>query len=379
MKTVSHISVSIILLMMIGCQKNIADSENLTSDEQLILAIQSSNDKRDINVDQLPVLSREVLDQDYSDYITVSALIAYELGYEVLMGGAGDKIGINSNVYFNLEGRRLKIKGDGRDKDGWNRDNDKSECFKLVLPVTFNMPDGSTIIVVDEDGYAALKDWYTDNPDTDAKPELQYPVQITIKGITKTINTTDEMRRVYRMCAGKDKDRDNRDRNCFELVYPVTFIMPDGSTITVDDREDWLDVKTWYTNHPDSDARPELQYPVDIIYRDGTTVTTNTTDEMRAAKADCRRDDGDRDCFELVLPVTFIMPDDSIITVAEEANYMSLRTWYIDHPDSDARPELQYSVDIIYRDGTTVTINTADEMRAAKADCGQGGDGGGRP
>ncbi|MBC8400410.1 MAG: hypothetical protein ISR95_07475 [Candidatus Marinimicrobia bacterium] len=290
MKTVSHISVSIILLMMIGCQKNMTDSENLTSDEQLILAIQSSNDKQDIIVDQLPVLSREVLDKDYSDYITVSALIAYELGYEVLIGGAGAKIGINSNVYFNLEGRRLKIKGDGRDKDGWNRDNDKRECFVLVLPVTFNMPDGSTIIVADEDGYAIIKDWYSDNPDTDAKPELHYPVQINFKGTTKTINTVDEMHRVYRMCAGRDKDRDDRDRKCFDLIYPVNFIMPDGSTITVDDREGWLDVKAWYIDHPDSDARPELQYPVDIIYRDGTTVTVNTTNEMQAARADCGQD-----------------------------------------------------------------------------------------
>ncbi len=66
--------------------------------------------------------------------------------------------------------------------------------------------------------------------------------------------------------------------------------MPDGSEITVTDRDDWLDIKAWYSDHPDSDERPELQFPVDIIYRDGTTVTINNDDEMQAAKADCGGD-----------------------------------------------------------------------------------------
>jgi hypothetical protein len=67
--------------------------------------------------------------------------------------------------------------------------------------------------------------------------------------------------------------------------------MPDGSTITVADREDWAELKAWYEANPDSEERPTLQYPVDITYRDGTTQTINNDEEMRIAKEDCRDED----------------------------------------------------------------------------------------
>ena len=39
------------------------------------------------------------------------------------------------------------------------------ECFSFVYPVTYTMPDGSTMEVTgdDEDGWSALKAWYEDN------------------------------------------------------------------------------------------------------------------------------------------------------------------------------------------------------------------------
>ena len=99
------------------------------------------------------------------------------------------------------------------------------------------------------------------------------------------------MRGAYRRCGDRD---DDKDRACFALVYPVTFIMPDGSTITVADREDWAELKAWYETNPDAEERPTLQYPVDITYRDGTTQTINNDEEMRIAKEDCRDEDEDR-------------------------------------------------------------------------------------
>lgn len=284
---------AVLMLVMIGCDNNVAKPEDDNSlDEQLILAIQKSSNKMDISVDQLPAVSKTILDQDYSDLVAINALIVRDLGYETAMGGTGDKVGFSCNVYFNLDGRELKP-GRG-DKGGKGRGKDEWKCFKLVYPVTFNMPDGSTITIANESGYADLRAWYDANPGTDVKPEMQYPVEIDIKGTVKTINNEDEMHRVYRFCGGRDNDRYVKHRECFELVYPATFIMPDGSTIPVADKDDWLNVKAWYTDHPDSQERPGLQFPVDIKYRDGALVTINNDDEMRAAKADCERDGGGR-------------------------------------------------------------------------------------
>ena len=172
------------------------------------------------------------------------------------------------------------------------RYDDNRECFELVLPVSFVMPDGSTITVENDSGWVDLRSWYETNPDSEGRPELQYPVDILFDDETVTINNAEEMNMVKRECW----EYEDEGRECFGLVYPVTFIMPDGSSIVVatDDEDGWQEVKNWYDANPESEERPTLQYPVDIIYRtiDGnSTVTINNEEEMEAAKDDCREND----------------------------------------------------------------------------------------
>ena len=171
-----------------------------------------------------------------------------------------------------------------------------------------------------------------------------------------------------------DRDDDKGDWKCFDLVLPVTYVMPDGSTITVssDDEDDWVQLKSWYDANPNSEEKPTLQYPVDILFetRDGSiTVTVTNDEEMRNAYLRCGgRDDDDRECFELVLPVSFVMPDGSTITVENDSGWVNLRSWYETNPDAEGRPELQYPVDILF-DDETVTINNAEEMNMVKREC----------
>ena len=76
-------------------------------------------------------------------------------------------------------------------------------------------------------------------------------------------------------------------KDCFDLVHPITYIMPDGSMITVENREDWIQIRNWYAANPGIREEPVLQYPVEIIFRDGTTATINSDEELRQAYADC--------------------------------------------------------------------------------------------
>jgi len=263
-------------------------SNELSSDDQLILAIQNASDKQEIDTDQLPSVSREVLERDYAEHITVGASMAPELGYEVLLGGMESRMGDRSEAYFDLEGRELRGSGSARDED----ERDREQCFELVYPVTFIMPDRSTITIDNEEDWGGIRNWYEANPGSEERPTLQYPVEILFdEGETLTIDNEDEMRRVYAYCDGDDE----YDRECFELVLPVTFVMPDGSSITIDDEEDWVDLRGWYEANPGSEEEPALQYPVDIIYEteEGTvTVTINNEEEMDAAEEEC--ENGDR-------------------------------------------------------------------------------------
>ena len=276
-----HIKTSLIilsLLIFVGCENSMTKSDQMF-DDQLMQDIIDA-EKIDINMTDLPSLSRTVIDLDYNDYIEIDAKMASGLGYQVSMDGKGCKTGYHNEVYFNLEGRKLKSKRDRGDKDGF-------KCFELVLPATFVMPDGSSITVEDENGYMAVRDWYANNSDSKEKPTLQYPVNIIYRdGDTQTINNDEEMGNTKADCRKWDDDK--KDWGCFKLVYPITFIMQDGSAISMIDKEDWMELKSWYEENPDKEERPLLEYPVEINYRDGSTKTINNDEEMANAKEDCR-------------------------------------------------------------------------------------------
>ena len=376
MRNTLQILFTIGLLLIVGCQDSGTEPVGV-SDAELIQAIIDA-DKISVGMDGLPSNSKTIVEEDFNEYDGIDTKKAYGLGYEVSMDGKGHKMGHRCEVYFNLEGRKLDPNVKRGEKSDWDRDDDKGDwkCFDLVLPVTYVMPDGSTITVSsdDEDDWVQLKAWYDANPNSEEKPALQYPVDILFEtrdgSITVIVTNDEEMRNAYLRCGGRDDD----NRECFELVLPVSFVMPDGSTITVENDSGWVDLRSWYETNPDSEGRPELQYPVDILF-DDETVTINNAEEMNMVKRECwEYEDEGRECFGLVYPVTFIMPDGSSIVVAtdDENGWQEVKNWYDANPESEERPTLQYPVDIIYRtiDGnSTVTINNEEEMEAAKDDC----------
>ena len=283
--------------------------QNSINDAALIQAIASAPEKQSINLEQLPSISQYVLDKNYSESYIDDAKIAPQFGYEVNTRREwGTHIGERWPVYFDLNGRELREERGSVDGQDFERhSHDRGECFMLVYPVTFIMPDGSTI--TGEDGRAictAIKDWYEANPDSKERPVLQFPVEVTLRdGTTITINNADELRALKEDCDNWDGDHhgdhdwDDDDHGdhvpCFTLVYPVTYIMPDGSEITVADRTDWAAIKSWYEANPDSIERPVLLYPVDVTLSDGNTITVNNADEMHNLKEECDDwdDDGD--------------------------------------------------------------------------------------
>ena len=376
MKNTIQILLTAFIIIIAGCQNTSTESVGL-SDAELIQAIIDA-DKISVGMDELPSNSKTIVEEDYNEYDGIDTKKAYGLGYEVSMDGKGHKMGHRCEVYFNLDGRKLDPNVKRGDKSDWDRYDDKGDwkCFDLVLPVTYVMPDGSTIIVNnnDEDGWQGIKDWYDANPNAEEKPALQYPVDISFEtregSTTFTVTNDEDMRNAYVRCGGRNDD----NRECFELVFPVTYLMPDGSTITVENGEDWDPIKDWYDENPNAEERPELQYPVDIIF-DDETLTIDNAEEMNMVKRECwEYEDEGRECFALVYPVTFIMPDGSSIVVAadDEDGWEEVKNWYDANPESEERPTLQYPVDIIYRanDGdSTVTINNEEEMEAAKDEC----------
>ena len=90
----------------------------------------------------------------------------------------------------------------------------------------------------------------------------------------------------------KDKETYNKEKECFYLIYPITYIMPDGSTITGKDKKGlWMAIKEWYEANPDVEEKPILQYPVDIKFPDGSIETIPDENTMITIKEDCEESD----------------------------------------------------------------------------------------
>ena len=375
-----------LLLMIAGCDLGVKQ-EYETSDAELIQMIIDS-DKVDIDISELPEQSQTYLSND-GEYDELGSRYASQLGYEVERIGKGSKSGRRGDVYFNVEGRKLNPNDWGKRGRGFGVGKKEDwECFTLEFPVSFNMPDGSLVTVEadDEENWAEIKIWYETNQDSEERPTMQFPVGILIDEESLVIENQEEMRSAYQECYPKRDGEWSRDRDetCFYLVYPVTYVMPDGSTISVtsDDEDGWSDLKDWYEENEDSEDKPELQYPVDIVVETeegSSTVTINGEEEMAAAKRECHTEweedwdeDDERDCFEYVLPVTFLMPDGSTITVENEEGWYSLRVWYEENRGYEEEPSIQYPIDISQEteEGLiTVTLTSGEEMEEVYSEC----------
>jgi len=247
-----------------------------------------------------------------------------------------------------------------------NEGNHRQKCFEYVFPVSFTMPDGSVTTIESEDEWYLLREWYDTNTGFEGiKPELNFPVDITYDDdTTLTINTSDELREARMDC------KQGIAQKCFEFMLPVSFNMPDGNVITVETEEDWALIRGWCQENPGYEDKPELIFPVDILYEDGTTLSINNDEELQEAKMDCKQGFGAR-CFDFNLPVSFTLPDESIITISEEDDWSLLRAWYIDNPGFEGeKPALIFPVEItMIEDGTVLIVNNQEEMIEIRQNC----------
>lgn len=176
----------------------------------------------------------------------------------------------------------------------------------------------------------------------------------------------------------KDGDKDGRHHNrCFELVFPITMNMPDGTSITGEDKESLKDqIKNWYENNPDVDEKPSLAYPVEVkMKEDDTTVSINNDEEWATLKETCREEYGGHGhhgerCLTVIYPVTINFPDGTSTSVDDRNAFKeAIRTWKENNPDATERPSLAYPVEVKLEDGTIMTVNSQEEMAALKEDC----------
>lgn len=336
------------------------------NDDLLIEAIANARNKATISRSALPKNAITVLDNDYTDMMARTTYQVQKLGYEVNMVGVDPTtLGDFDATYFATDGRELIPSEDrmGYDPKGEGGKRYRSRIyFELVYPVSFTMPDGSTITVDSKQDFRdQIKSWYEANPNAEGKPRIVYPVDVILEaGEVMTINSEEEMRQL------KKELREKNRRKLFELVYPISFTMPDDTTITANDKLEMLSlIKAWYEANPDSEGRPELVYPVSIrIIETDEIVTFDSKEEMQEFIKSIREQSQHSRLVALVYPVRFTMPDESIITAeSKEDQRERIKAWYEANPDSKEPPKLIFPVDVkILETEEIVTVNSRDEL-----------------
>lgn len=79
---------------------------------------------------------------------------------------------------------------------------------------------------------------------------------------------------------------------------------------------------------------------------------------------------GGQKCFTPIFPLTIVYPDGTTEEVADrEAMRAAFKAWKESNPDVDGRPTIQFPFNATMKDGTEVTFNSQEEVRAALEEC----------
>ena len=281
------------VLFVSSCQDNMSYMEaDMMNDGQLMEAIASDPNKIEIDSVDLPVLSRMVVDNQYFDHIAIEVELSLNYGYQLSLGDMAIVAGDVTEVFFARDGRKLGDRGgDDRKRHG------KRKCFRFVFPLSFSFSDGSSYTVNDKEEFHTTLKAHFEATGTKERPAFTYPIQVQFRpeeegeeGEVLTVNSDDELKEAFQACRGEENDK-----RCFSFVFPVSFIMPDGSTLTASDEEDLsAQMKAFFESYDGEKKRPELVFPVDLTFEDGSVLTVNSHEEMKQAwKDNCRRKGGE--------------------------------------------------------------------------------------
>ena len=172
----------------------------------------------------------------------------------------------------------------------------KYGCYTFVFPISISFPDGTTADAEDYDGLKeAIRGWKEANPESSERPELGFPLEVmSEEGEVISVANREELHELRRSCRRDffqrrgHKGHGKRCNPCFEIVFPLTIVFPDGATAEAADRMALKELaREWKSNNPDAEGRPEIQFPVTVEYEDGSTATANDKEELKALKEGC--------------------------------------------------------------------------------------------
>ena len=176
---------------------------------------------------------------------------------------------------------------------------------------------------------------------------------------------------------------------CFDIQFPISITMPDGSQISVGNEDELYEaVEFYYEMSDEFDDLPELNFPFNIVFyyedengnENEEVVGVGSYEELEMYFEMCDdgwdEDDGwddegwfEIDCVDLVYPISIVNPEGDIISVESEDSLHEYIDQYYENCNSDNCGDftLAYPLTVEYYSETndqvqTLTINSEEEL-----------------
>ena len=160
-----------------------------------------------------------------------------------------------------------------------------------------------------------------------------------------------------RKLGGRDgmEERKRHNKRCFKFVFPLTFSLGETS-YTANDYQEFRDAMKANYEETGEKQKPVFVFPIQIQFGRG--------------------DEDDKKCITFGVPVSFTMPDGSVLTAEDEKDLEEkMGAFYESYTGEKKRPEVVFPVDLIFEDGSSLTVNSPEEMKQAwKENCKRDGD-----
>jgi hypothetical protein len=337
--------------LLFSCENNDELSQNNLNQKDLIQAIKKSTNKTKITKSDLPDKSENTIQNNYSKSFVNTANYAQHLGYEVKMSNKFGEESLSEDIYFDMNGNELKDDTDMKEMENMK---DYEDNFEFIYPINITMPDKSELTLTKEEDWDKVEQWYENNPDSMSMPQIKYPITIKIDGKTKTINSEEELDKLFEsMYDGCDFDSTFID---YQFIYPITIKMPDSTFIKVEKEDDFYEIDKWYYKNWQVDEMEEMVFPIQVKRNDSTFTINNNQELLKFEGITDYKD------FAYVYPLTYTMPDSSTITIQHQFGWAIFIKWFEQNPKNDKFAELNFPISVKLQDNTTKTINNYDEL-----------------
>jgi len=156
---------------------------------------------------------------------------------------------------------------------------------------------------------------------------------------------------------------------CYQLSYPVTLIMADGSTLVVNNDDE-------FGNAAMTGNWINFEYPLTLIAQDSSETVVNNDDELNEAMLACgdiwggggdpNITYGDFVCYNFVYPFSMLDASGNTLTFNSQSEWES----FASNPTAGEFVQFVYPFSLTNVDtGLTVTVNNDDELSTAVAEC----------